>query len=70
MHVSVVRDLNWESIADSFGCQDMSRKAAPKPEELIQKLDEKFNSFKVLREKLKQMGFGKDDEILIMTGGG
>ena len=45
----------------------MSRKAAPKPEELIQKLDEKFNGFKVWREKLKQM---KDDEVVIMTGGG
>ena len=48
----------------------MSRKAAPKPEELIQKLDEKFNSFKVWREKLKQMGFVKDYDILIIIGGG
>ena len=48
----------------------MSRKAAPKPEELIQKLEEKFNSFKVWREKLKQMEFVKEDEFVIMTGGG
>ena len=37
----------------------MSRKAAPKPEELIQKLEEKFNGFKVRREKLIQMEFCK-----------
>ena len=33
-----------ENIADSL---EMSRKAAPKPEELIQKLEEKFDGFKV-----------------------
>ena len=42
----------------------------PKPEELIQKLEERFNSFKVWPEKLEQMEFVKEDEFVIMTGGG
>ena len=54
-----VKGFYWYCIADSFGWENMSRKAAPKPEELIQKLEEKFNGFKVRREKLKEMEFCK-----------
>ena len=42
-----VKGFYWYCIADSFGWENMSRKAAPKPEELIQKLEEKFDGFKV-----------------------
>ena len=42
----------------------MSRKAAPKPEELIQKLEEKFDSFKVGQD---EANCDDDDEYKNMS---